>query len=456
MKKIISIRFAFILASGVYLYSGSMFAQIGKVGINTTLPQAMLHVKDSSVLFSGANSLPSPAGPTPASGAGVRMMWYPDKAAFRAGYVSSTHWDQDSIGIHSVAIGLNTKARGNYSTAFGAGTTARGSISTAFGNGSVASGSNSTAMGSITLASGSGSTAMGSGTDATGTSSLSMGSFTIARGTGSTSMGIQTIARSYASVAIGRFNDTTATSTTGWISTDPIFTVGNGAGHTDRSNAFYVRKDGRVGIGTSTPANILDVEGGIAIGSSFSGAFAAPPQGAIIQGNVGIGTSEPVRRLHVQYGLSGAPAQTLALAVLESSSDTYLNILTPEDEESGILFALPGSSSDGGIIYNNLSAPRSLLFRTNGNLNRMIISDDGKVAIGTNFTTELLRVGTNTDDGIQIGSFEILRDAGASSLNLNANFLPATDNLYDVGSPSFRWDDVWATNGGNTNFRCTR
>jgi len=63
-------------------------AQVGKVGINTTTPQAMLHVKDSSVLFNGGAVIPGTPGNPPVSGACVRMMWYPDKAAFRTGVVN--------------------------------------------------------------------------------------------------------------------------------------------------------------------------------------------------------------------------------------------------------------------------------------------------------------------------------------------------------------------------------
>ena len=54
-----------------------------------------------------------------------------------------------------------------------------------------------------------------------------------------------------------------------------------------------------VGIGQSAPISKLDVNGGLTIGSTYSGNNSAPANGAIIQGNVGIGTASPGYRLHV-------------------------------------------------------------------------------------------------------------------------------------------------------------
>lgn len=48
--------------------------------------------------------------PIPASGAGTRMMWHGGKAAFRAGVVDSTQWDEVNVGTGSAAFGAGTRA----------------------------------------------------------------------------------------------------------------------------------------------------------------------------------------------------------------------------------------------------------------------------------------------------------------------------------------------------------
>ncbi len=192
------------------------------LGIGTNNPKAMLHVaKNSSnrgnVVFTG--ELSNFPGAPPVSGAGTRMMWYPDKAAFRAGTVNGSQWDKRNIGNGSVAMGVGTTASGNWSTAIGVGTTASelrstamGSYTTASGHASIAMGENttasgdwSTAMGWKTKASEKNSTAMGAETTASGHASIAMGENTIASGDWSTAMGKNTTASEIASTAMGKY-----------------------------------------------------------------------------------------------------------------------------------------------------------------------------------------------------------------------------------------------------------
>lgn len=83
----------------------------------------------------------------PIEGAGTRMMWYPRKAAFRAGYVNGTQWDAANIGAYSVALGINVRASGDSSVALGASATAAQAGSFAAGVHVTASGAASVAMG---------------------------------------------------------------------------------------------------------------------------------------------------------------------------------------------------------------------------------------------------------------------------------------------------------------------
>lgn len=108
-------------------------------------------------------------GAIPAAGAGTRLMWYPGRAAFRAGHVGGLQWNDALIGAYSTAFGINTTASGDASLAIGFGTTADGHASAALGQSTVASNTASLATGYSTTATGFASTAMGSWASTNGT-----------------------------------------------------------------------------------------------------------------------------------------------------------------------------------------------------------------------------------------------------------------------------------------------
>ncbi len=97
---------------------------------------------------------------------GVRMLWYPRKAAFRAGGVfdegevapgvtfEKDIWNDENIGVFSFAAGAQTKASGPASVALGFNTTASGDQSVALGTTAEASGDYSFVYGFGSVASG--------------------------------------------------------------------------------------------------------------------------------------------------------------------------------------------------------------------------------------------------------------------------------------------------------------
>jgi hypothetical protein len=146
------------------------------------------------------------SGTIPATGAGVRMMWFPNLYAFRAGQVSSfgsTYWDLSNVGAGSVAFGDNSRASGTNSFAANLATTASGTESVALGNNGTASGDRSFAFNGT--ASGVGAVAIGSGAQATNDDALALGPSSIAGGLAAVTIG-PSIANGNFGVAIGLQN----------------------------------------------------------------------------------------------------------------------------------------------------------------------------------------------------------------------------------------------------------
>jgi trimeric autotransporter adhesin len=100
-------------------------------------------------------------GIIPHTGAGERMMWYPYKAAFRAGGINGTQWDDANVGFYSTALGYNTIASGIYSLASGYQAQAQQSYSLGLGYNANANGVGAVSIGYRTTADASYSVAIG-------------------------------------------------------------------------------------------------------------------------------------------------------------------------------------------------------------------------------------------------------------------------------------------------------
>lgn len=144
----------------------------GRIGIGTPTPAGALHIVGNGGLihegiFGSGSSLS-------VAGAGTRMIWIPKKAAFRAGMVTGTTWDDVNIGNYSFAMGSNTIANSPYSFAGGQGSIANNTNAMAFGFNAIASGNSSVAIGSQATASGYSSIALGRGSVASDSGAVAL------------------------------------------------------------------------------------------------------------------------------------------------------------------------------------------------------------------------------------------------------------------------------------------
>jgi hypothetical protein len=85
--------------------------------------------------------------------------------------------------------------------------------------------------------------------------------------------------------------------------------------------------------------------------------------------------------------------------LVESNSSAYLNFLTPNASESGLLFGNTGSAASGGIVYNNSGNLLGIQFRTNGNITRMVLTSAGELKLGTGAAGAMLDVPRGSNDG---------------------------------------------------------
>jgi hypothetical protein len=132
------------------------------------------------------------------------MLWYPDKAAFRVGYVSfDGAWDTLHIGNYSFAAGNNSIGLGYASAAFGNSSYAGGKYSVAMGNNCITNTIASFAMGDNNFVNGNYATAIGKNNNAGGEGSIAMGYGNIANGYAATAMGANSTASGNYSTAMG-------------------------------------------------------------------------------------------------------------------------------------------------------------------------------------------------------------------------------------------------------------
>jgi hypothetical protein len=126
-------------------------------------------------------------------------------------------------------------------------------------------------------------------------------------------------------------------------------------------------------------------------------------------GNVGIGTTSPNAKLDVVASYVNATPNPESSAVFRRNGNNYLTILTGSTNQGGILFGNAADTNDGGISYTH--STQSMAFST-ADTQRMFITSAGNVGIGTTNPGAKLHVYTQTGNT----TMAVGRGAGQSSI----------------------------------------
>jgi hypothetical protein len=332
----------------------------GKLGIGTTSPDLQLSIGAGGGII--AKGTYGSGSVLETSGQGTRLIWYPRKSAFRAGFVDSVQWDEANIGDFSAALGYTTTASGVSSIAMGNTATATGYASISLGQLTLASATSSVALGYNTAASGIAAVALGHTTTASGYLSIAFGGYnTTASATTSIAMGHSATSSGYASLSAGWGTLASATTSValGYNTTaSGGYSTAIGAGITvSGTHSFGVALDnvsedvtgnnvmailgGNLGVGTTSPYARLSVVGetvaeyftatSTTATTTLAGGLNVGSGGLVYDSssaNIGLGTANPLELLHLNHGnlrFEQEPAPSSAPTVAVNSTPGNLN-----------------------------------------------------------------------------------------------------------------------------------
>jgi hypothetical protein len=271
------------------------------------------------------------------------MFFNPRTGSFRAGTVNGTQWNNTNLGNNSMAFGSNNLASGGASTALGTANTSSGTASASIGSGNIASGGHSVTLNQNNTTSGLNSFAQGFGN----TSSANA----------SSAMGLNNTAPSWAEMTVGA-NATTyaATDASTWVGTDRVFTVGNGAGPTLRSNALTVYKNGEININDAY--SLPTVDGTIGQIMTTDGSGNVTFEDAVDTDNQQIDTfnfNSSTNVLTLEIEDDAQPAQTVDLSSLNPTKAVARITLSANQTESGLGITKVNFDTEDFDIGNNFN-----------------------------------------------------------------------------------------------------
>lgn len=183
-------------------------------------------------------------GEIPVSGPGYRMMWFPNRAAFRAGGVTASEWDDPYIGFFSWAGGFNSIATGYAAFSFGQDNNVSGNLGVAFGSNNDVSGTTGFAAGTNSRCGGLGCAAMGFLANADGNGSVALGYRVTADADYTTALGHRASANGHSGAFVRGDASTT----------DSLLAVANNEFAVRAAGGFRLRTNATLTTGCNLPA----------------------------------------------------------------------------------------------------------------------------------------------------------------------------------------------------------
>ena len=304
----------------------------GNIGIGQIMPDAKLHMTNGALLVEGAiGGVPQKwtfaqtpdttdgacVGPWTRSelGAGTRLMWIPEKSAFRAGTVTGPDWNTANIGQYSIAMGYKVKATNENDIAIGYANISEAQSYDYVPHGAITIGHANNSYGTFdAIAMGFSNTihkgvrygfALGKynslynyyqynnledPTDTDGLFAFGDANQVIGENQSMT-LGYQITHTSSYAISIGRlFDNNIDYSIKMGLDNVPGFMVRY---YPSGSSGVH-----RIGVLTEDPQNTLDVNGNASIGFN-TGSYGAPSNSLVVKEKIGIGTASPQEALSV-------------------------------------------------------------------------------------------------------------------------------------------------------------
>jgi len=193
--------------------------------------------------------------------------------------------------------------------------------------------------------------------------------------------------------------------------------------YSNNQKRIVIKRDGRVGIGTSSPQSRLSVLGNAAIGSNFANEHSAPTAGLIVEGKLGVGTAVPKSNLSVL----GNAAIGFAYANQDAAPDDGLLV----QGSVGIGTTRPRNKLDvsGWIAANALR-----LYNGDSTDQYWEIRPDWRISTDTYSQLKFYYKGKTSQRGFHIGSLETVDTTGTwrnSDLKLKSD-IETFDNVLDL------------------------